>query len=88
LLTPLLKTTANPAALTAMFVQLARKTGDRYRDLSEKSCQQVVQALKQLAATQRQIAQVESVVQLDSEEAAEIAGESLPLGIQLRSMTN
>ncbi|QGJ69787.1 Molecular chaperone DnaK [Planctomycetales bacterium 10988] len=65
--------------------QLARRTNDRYRDLSENSRDRVLGWLDREEATADEIKLVESGGDLDAEEQDQIFGESLPPGLHLVS---
>jgi molecular chaperone DnaK (HSP70) len=61
----------------------ARKTGDRYRDIDSSLRGSVVTALAAAPPHYRQL--VAEGAQLEQEESAEIVGETLPLGLRVRS---
>ncbi len=63
----------------------ARKVGDRYRDVSESTRQKVLQALELRQASMHYLQLVREGGSLAGEEASEILGDSLPLGLQFRS---
>jgi molecular chaperone DnaK (HSP70) len=65
-------------------VQLARCTGDRYRDLSDHVRDRVLELLTEQQASPHHQSLVREVGQLDAEEAARTFGESLPKGLRLR----
>jgi hypothetical protein len=65
-------------------VQLARRTGDRYRDVSNDVRQRVLDWLTASSATVHHIQLVRDGGQLDSDEAGRVFGESLPKGLRLR----
>ena len=64
-------------------VQLARRTDDRYRDLSDAMRQKVVDHLRQHAAPGRYIELVSSGGHLGEEEQKLAFGESLPRGLRI-----
>jgi molecular chaperone DnaK (HSP70) len=64
-------------------VQIARQTGDRYRDLSDPLREQTVRWLKQHNAPQHFTSLVESGGQLEAEEQKSVFGESLPRGLSI-----
>ncbi len=74
LLPSLLKVQSDPTALNATLVQISRKTGDRFRDLSATGSKNVLAHLKKNGASERQMQQVETIVQLDSAETNELLG--------------
>ena len=63
--------------------QIARKTADRYRDVSTSIQDKVLSAMRTNQASLRQLAQVDHVTELSQSETSELLGESLPLGLQL-----
>jgi hypothetical protein len=64
-------------------MQIAQTTGDRYRDLSAETRQQVAGWLRQTAAPERYIHQVLEGNSLAAQDESAMFGESLPLGIRL-----
>lgn len=68
-----------PLAATRM----ARRTGDRARDVSERLREEVLRRLEAIRARPAWIAQVAEVVQEGEREHAEAFGESLPVGFRL-----
>ena len=73
------ETEMSPLAL----MQLARKTGDRYRDISEKLRREVVAWLKQRQAAPHLVQLVEEGGELEEAEQGLIFGESLPQGLRV-----
>jgi hypothetical protein len=74
----------NPDAQTTFaVVQLARKTGDRYRDISEVSRQEVLQWLAEQKTGDHAQQLVRDGGALDAEEQSRAFGESLPKGLRL-----
>jgi len=71
------------AQTTFAIVQLARKTGDRYRDISETSRREVLDWLNQRPAAEHAIHLVRDGGTLDAEEQSRAFGESLPKGLRL-----
>ena len=69
------------AALAA--TTLARKSGDRNRDISDALRQQVIDKLTAFRAPQSWINMVEDVVELDAVDEKKIWGDALPPGIRL-----
>jgi len=70
--------TAIPAA-----VALARKTGDRARDVSDRTAKDVEKRLVTLGARPDQVRAVREVVSVDASERAEFFGDALPVGLRL-----
>jgi hypothetical protein len=64
-------------------MQLARKTGDRYRDIDENTRRGVEAWMERLAVPVRYRQLVRDVGTLESEEQALIFGESLPRGLRI-----
>jgi hypothetical protein len=64
-------------------VQLARRTGDRYRDLDDDTRQRIVGALAAGGASERSIQLVREGGELGEEEQQSVFGESLPSGLRL-----
>lgn len=75
------KTTDRADQLAVM--QLARKTGDRYRDLTESTRTEAAQWLEGEKAPEHWVRIVREGGQLDEEEQSQIFGESLPTGLTL-----
>ena len=69
------------AAFAAM--QLARKTGDRYRDLDDATRTRVVKAMEIASAASHYRDLVFNVTNLESEEQSLILGDSLPKGLRI-----
>lgn len=65
-------------------MQLARRTGDRYRDISESARGTVLKAMQDHHAPAHFIALVREGGLLDSEEQNLIFGEALPKGLRIR----
>ncbi|MCH5374441.1 MAG: molecular chaperone DnaK, partial [Planctomycetes bacterium] len=65
-------------------LQLARRTGDRYRDLGDKLRAEVIDWMQSHAAPPRFSELVSTVGTLDREEQGRVFGESLPKGLQIR----
>jgi hypothetical protein len=68
---------------TIATMQLARRTDDRYRDVSPRYRTQAVTWLSDRDAAVHLIELVRDGGQLDSEEQREVFGESLPMGLRL-----
>ncbi len=64
-------------------VQLARRTGDRYRDIGPESRARVVDWLRDRTTREHFVELIESGGSLDAEEQQIAFGESLPVGIRL-----
>ena len=64
-------------------LQCARLVNDRYRDIDSDLRERVIARLKQTTAPEHYIALVASGGQLATEEATQILGESLPLGLTI-----
>ena len=75
---------ADPMALLAA-MQIARRTGDRYRDLPDKIRNQALDWLARHEAPAHFLQLVRDVGQLDAEEQGMVLGESLPKGLRLSS---
>ena len=71
-----------PTAIAAA-VALARRTGDRARDVSDRTAKDVEKRLVALGAKPDQIRAVREVVSVDAAERAEFFGDSLPVGLRL-----
>jgi hypothetical protein len=65
-------------------VNLARRTGDRFRDIDEELRQRVLSCLDGQAAGEHARMLVRDGGQLDSEEQGRVFGEALPKGLRLR----
>jgi len=76
---------ANPADEKATFaaVQLARKTGDRFRDVGDAVGMRVVAWLKSRKAADHQIQLVQEGGALQEDEQRGVFGETLPRGLRL-----
>lgn len=72
----------DPLSLLAV-LQLARKTDDRYRDVSEATRQQAVAWLKLKGAPEHSLELVRNGGQLSVEEQGLIFGEALPKGLRM-----
>ena len=70
-----------PAAFAATL--LARRSGDRERDVEEGLREQVIQRLRAAKAPLSWIGMVEDVVELDEADQRQIFGEALPPGLKL-----
>jgi hypothetical protein len=70
--------------LTFAVVQLARRTGDRYRDVADEQRKLALDWLTTNAAPAHNLELVRDGGQLDTDEAGRVFGESLPKGLRLR----
>ena len=70
-------------AMAFSLVQLARRTGDRYRDVSEAMCERVSGWLDRNSAPDHYRELVAHGGELEEEEAGLMFGESLPRGLRL-----
>jgi molecular chaperone DnaK (HSP70) len=83
-LTQLLDSEKPDSATQFAVVQLARKTGDRYRDIDADLRQRTLAWLTSHAAGEHALQLVEQGGQLDVEEQNRVFGEALPKGLRLR----
>jgi hypothetical protein len=67
----------------AAAANLARRSGDRVRDLPPETCKRVIGRLQLHAAPPSWIARVREVVALDEAAERELFGDALPPGLQL-----
>jgi hypothetical protein len=67
-----------------VFVNLARRTGDRFRDIDESLRSRVLEWLTAHAASEHAQMLVHQGGQLDVEEQVQVFGEALPKGLSLR----
>ncbi len=74
---------AGPAGLPLTLVQLARRTGDRFRDLPADDRDAVAAWLTAAGAAEHYITLVRDGGRLRGDEESAVFGESLPLGIRL-----
>jgi len=65
-------------------MQIARRTGDRYRDLDDKVRREVVDWMQSVSAPPHLIHLVQEVGTLDREEQGRAFGESLPKGLRVQ----
>jgi hypothetical protein len=65
-------------------MQLARKTGDRYRDIDEATRARVLKGMERVAVTGHYRDLVTTVTSLESEEQSLILGDVLPKGLRIR----
>lgn len=69
--------------LPLSLVQLCRKTGDRFRDLSDNVRAQAASYLESRSAAEHLVKVLTEGGSLDADEEAAVFGDTLPLGIQL-----
>ena len=79
----LLDTTAGNADDALAVMQMARRTGDRYRDISDELRDDVLNWLTKHEAPEHYLQLVREVGRLDEEEQGRILGEALPKGLRL-----
>jgi len=66
-------------------MQMARRSGDRYRDLPEDLCCQIVDWMEQQAGAPRHYQKlIQEVAELDMEDQARVFGELLPPGLRIQ----
>jgi hypothetical protein len=73
---------AVPTAVAAA-VALTRKTGDRARDVSDRTAKEVERRLVASGAKPEQVRAVREVVPVEASERAEFFGDALPIGLRL-----
>ncbi|MFO0675463.1 MAG: Hsp70 family protein [Polyangiaceae bacterium] len=71
------------SSATLVARDLARKTGDRARDVDENVRLEVIRRMTEANAKPEWIVQVRDLVVADAEDAAAFLGESLPVGLRL-----
>ncbi len=78
--------TAVVAAEMLAVMQLARKTGDRYRDVGPQIRESAIETLERNASPQQRhlVTLVREISQLDTDEQGAVFGETLPLGLRLK----
>ena len=74
----------NPKPVAIALAQMARRTGDRVRDLEPALIERLLKWMGAFEWAGPCKKHLESVVPMDTGEAKEIFGESLPSGIVLR----
>jgi len=72
----------NPHAAFAA-VMIARKTGDRSRDVADAMRAEIIDKLKASKSSELWIAMVEQKLELDEQESKRVFGEALPAGLRL-----
>jgi molecular chaperone DnaK (HSP70) len=63
--------------------QMARKTGDRLRDIDEEHAEKIIRRLSQYKWAERLITQLREAVPLEQQDEKNIYGESLPAGLYI-----
>jgi hypothetical protein len=71
-----------PTAIGAALA-MARRTGDRSRDVSERVAREVDKRLSAVGVDGERLRAVREVVEVDAVERQEFYGETLPLGLRL-----
>jgi hypothetical protein len=79
----ILELSPDDALATWTLMQLARRTGDRYREISEKLRGRVIEALKGRDAPAHFVKLVEEGGELDVAEQSQAFGEALPKGLRI-----
>lgn len=82
-LLPLTKVGSDEVLAAFAVMQLARKTGDRYRDIDESTRRNVEAWMDRVPAPKRYRQLVHEVGSLESEDQALIFGEALPKGLRI-----
>lgn len=82
-LLPLTKVGSDEVLAAFAVMQLARKTGDRYRDIDESTRRNVESWMDRVSAPKRYRQLVHEVGSLESEDQALIFGEALPKGLRI-----
>jgi molecular chaperone DnaK (HSP70) len=75
----------NPAPAGMALIQLARKTGDRARDLEPEILDNILEWLSAYESFHSQMTLLKEVVPIEKKEQIDIFGESLPTGLVLTS---
>lgn len=73
----------HPGAASTALARIARKTGDRFRDLDEEVLSRIIKWLK-ACGMEKQIRVLKEVVPVERGEESAMFGESLPVGLILR----
>jgi hypothetical protein len=79
----LLQMDAADAMIQFSLVNLARKTGDRFRDLDDDLRERVLQRLSERGAGEHPLKLVREGGELDAQDQGRVFGESLPKGLRL-----
>jgi hypothetical protein len=72
-----------PQDISYALTQMARKTGDRVRDIEEPFRIRIIAKLSEYDWAERSVLQVRDVVPLESEDDRNMFGESLPTGLHI-----
>jgi hypothetical protein len=81
----LLNISCDDSAHDLALMLCGRRVGDRYRDIDSSLQEQIIQRLEQRKAPEHYIQLVRQPGTLKGQQVDEILGESLPLGLQMRS---
>ena len=76
---------STPKSAGYAVTQLARRTGDRTRDINKKLCDRIVDRLSQYTWSEHYIRQIQEVVPLEWEDEKKMFGESLPGGLYIEN---
>ena len=76
----------NPKSAGYAVTQLAKKTGDRTRDINEDLRARVEEKLSHYKWSEHFVKQIREVVALEEEDEKKIFGESLPVGLYIENM--
>lgn len=79
----LTKVGTDEALASFAVMQLARKTGDRYRDIDDTTCKNVEAWMDRVSSPQRYRQLIREVGSLETEDQALIFGEALPKGLRI-----
>ncbi len=77
------RTWPRPAGYAFALAQIARRTGDRQRDVAEEVAERAAEAIETRGGTARAARLVREIVELEAEEQARVLDESLPAGLRL-----
>lgn len=72
-----------PEKVALPLAQLARRTGDRSRDLDDATRTKLAEQLRQLPGGERAVVLVEQVVALEAREERVVLGDTLPAGLRM-----
>ncbi len=85
-LSQLLRLQADDVASTPLAVmELTRRTGDRFVDVGQECRDEAIRYLREMDADQRLISLIRDGGNTDAETQAALFGESLPVGLRMRS---
>lgn len=76
---------SNPKPVGNALIQIARKTGDRIRDIDDSLIKRIIDWLLRHEFSPSQIQILQHVIPIEKQEQNDIFGESLPLGIMMRT---